>query len=68
MEKTKKGMMGSLIRGRNSKKGKWINMKNKITNISRVYEVENPTLKSDIGRILNLIKEENMLDKDYCAF
>ena len=60
--------MGSLIRGRNSKKGKWINMKNKITNISRVYEVENPTLKSDIGRILHLIKEENMLDKDYCAF
>ena len=60
-KKTSRGLFGSVVKNKNQKKGKWIEMKNKISNISRVYQISNSNLRGDIGKIINLINEENRI-------
>ena len=57
-----------MVRNKKQNKGKWIELKTKISNISRVYQVSNETIKGDIGRIIDLINEEDRIEKNESIF
>lgn len=63
-----RGLFGSVVKNKNQKKGKWIEMKSKISNISRVYQVNNSNLRGDIGKIINLINEEDRIEHSSTNF
>ena len=55
-------MAGSWLKNKNSKKGKWIDVKNKFHNVERVYKIGNEKIRGEIGKIINLINEEDRIE------